>query len=128
MTSCSGINASGGRCKGQAIAGEEWCFSHHPDREEQRRRRGSKGGKRGGRGRPQGELKGLLEENADIRRRVLIGDIPPNAAAVAVQSINAGLRGVKVTLDVSEREELIERLDALEQSLAQNGKGGRAWG
>lgn len=113
MSQCSGINASGGRCRGQAIAGDEWCFSHHPDKEDQRRRRATKGGKRGGRGRPQGDLRELLAENADIRRRVLEGEIQPNAAAVAVQSINAGIRGVKVALDVREQEELAQEVEDL---------------
>jgi hypothetical protein len=63
MSLCSGIRADGGRCRAQAISDTDWCFNHHPDYEEQRRRRASKGGKRGGRGRPQVEL-------ADIKRRL----------------------------------------------------------
>lgn len=56
MSLCSGIRADGSRCRAQAITGSEWCFNHHPDYEEARRRRASKGGKRGGRGRPSVEL------------------------------------------------------------------------
>jgi hypothetical protein len=47
---CSGIRADGGRCKVQAMRNSEWCINHHADRSELRRRRASKGGKRGGRG------------------------------------------------------------------------------
>ena len=89
MASCSGIKADGGRCNGQAIRDSQWCFSHHPDYEEQRRRRASKGGKRGGRGRPVAELAALRTENAEIRRRLLEGGeegLAPNVAAVAVSS------------------------------------------
>ena len=129
MASCSGIKADGGRCNGQAIAGSQWCFSHHPDYAEQRRRRASKGGKRGGRGRPVAELAALRTENADIRARLLEGGLAPNLAAVAVQSLNTDARLVVAALKVREQEELERRLEELE-ALVQSQKeqeGGR-WG
>jgi hypothetical protein len=117
MASCSGIKADGGRCNGQAIAGSQWCFSHHPDYAEQRRRRASKGGKRGGRGRPVAELAALRTENAEIRARLLEGELAPNVAAVAVQSLNADARLVVAALKAREQEELVERLEELETLL-----------
>src|SRR3712207_7801971 len=42
------------------------CFSHHPDYEAARRRRASKGGKRGGRGRPQAELANIKQRLSDL--------------------------------------------------------------
>src|SRR5215210_9561214 len=98
MARCSGIRADGGRCGAQAIRDNEFCIAHHPDYEEARRRRNSKGGKRGGRGRPIAELDNLRGENADIRRRLLEGELLPNVAAVAVQSINTDIRAVGATL------------------------------
>jgi hypothetical protein len=103
----------------------EWCINHHPDYEQERRRRASKGGKRGGRGRPSVELASLREENADIRRRLLDGELLPNVAAVAVQSINTDIRALGATLKAREQEELLERLEALEQSRE---GGRRRWG
>ena len=117
MSRCAGIKADGGRCGAQAIMGNQWCFSHHPDYEEQRRRRASKGGKRGGRGRPVAALAALRVENADIRRRLLEGGedgLAPNVAAVAVQSLNADARLVVASLKAREQEELVERLEELE--------------
>ncbi len=127
MSLCNGIRADGGRCKAQAMRGSEWCINHHPDRSELRRRRASKGGKRGGRGRPIAELGALRDENADIRRRLLEGELLPNVAAVAVQSINTDIRAVGATLKAKEQEELTERLEALEESLEQR-KGERRYG
>ena len=115
MSVCSGIRADGGRCQAQAMRNSEWCINHHPDRSEVRRRRASKGGKRGGRGRPIAELGALRDENADIRRRLLEGELLPNVAAVAVQSINTDIRAVGATLKAREQEELIERLEELER-------------
>jgi hypothetical protein len=125
MSICSGIRADGGRCKAQAMRNSEWCINHHPDYEQERRRRASKGGKRGGRGRPSVELASLREENADIRRRLLDGELLPNVAAVAVQSINTDIRALGAALKAREQEELLERLEALEQSRE---GGRRRWG
>jgi hypothetical protein len=55
----------------------EWCVNHDPEQAETRRRRASKGGKRGDRGRPQAELAALRVENADIRKRLLEGELSP---------------------------------------------------
>jgi hypothetical protein len=48
MSRCAAIKPNGERCKVEAIADAEWCWSHHPDYEQARQRRASKGGKRGG--------------------------------------------------------------------------------
>ena len=117
MAKCSGITQAGAACKGIPIEGSQWCYMHHPDRADERRRHGSKGGKRGGRGRPIAELGSLRDENADIRRRLLEGELPPNVAAVAVQSINTDIRAVGATLKARETEEITERLEELETLL-----------
>ena len=125
MSICSGIRADGGRCKAQAMRNSEWCINHHPDYEQTRRRRASKGGKRGGRGRPIAELASLRDENADIRRRLLEGELLPNVAAVAVQSINTDIRAVGAAMKARELEELEARLQSLEEALGQ--EGGSRW-
>jgi hypothetical protein len=125
LAKCSGITQAGTACKGIPIDGSQWCHAHHPDRTDERRRYGSKGGKRGGRGRPSAELGSLRDENAAIRRRLLEGELLPNVAAVAVQSINTDIRAVGAAMKAREEEELIERLEALEQR-TQGGR--RQWG
>jgi hypothetical protein len=111
------------------MKGEGWCYVHHPHYQERRRRDGSKGGKRGGRGRPVAELAALRTENADIRARLLGAELAPNVAAVAVQSLNTDARLVVAALKAREQEELerrLEELEALVQSHKQQ-EGGR-WG
>jgi hypothetical protein len=125
---CTAIKPNGERCKGRAIEGSQWCWNHDPAHADERRRHGSKGGKRGGRGRPIAELGNLRDENADIRRRLLEGELAPNVAAVAVQSINTDIRAVGAALKAREQEELIERLEALEEVLGPEKKGSRRWG
>ena len=67
------------------------------------------------------ELAALRDENADIRRRLLEGELLPNVAAVAVQSINTDIRAVGATLKAREQEEITERLAELETLLEARG-------
>jgi hypothetical protein len=127
LSKCSAITDKGARCKAIPMRGEDYCYVHHPDHQEERRRHGAKGGKRGGRGRPVAELGALRVENAEIRERLLEGELTPGVAAVAIQSLNTDIRAVATTLRAREQEELVERLEALERALEQK-RGGNRWG
>ena len=126
MSRCSAIKPTGERCKVQAIPEAEWCWSHHPDYEEQRRRRASKGRKRGGRGRPSVELSRLQGRFEELAGKVLAGEIERGVAAVAGQLLNGARACVRDGLAAREQEELVERLEALEGALEQQGD--RSWG
>lgn len=129
MSLCSGIRADGGRCRAQAMRDSDYCINHHPDRAEVRRRRASKGGKRGGRGRPQAELVGVKGQLQDLADGVLSGEVDRSAAAVCGQLLNVKLRAIETERRIKETEELEERIAALEASLASTEqKGGRRWG
>jgi hypothetical protein len=127
LAKCAGITQAGSTCKGIPIDGSQWCYAHHPDRTDERRRHGSRGGKRGGRGRPIAELSSLRDENTQIRHRLLEGELLPNVAAVAVQSINTDIRAVGAAMKAREQEELVERLEGIEEALEQR-KGERRYG
>ncbi len=131
MGSCSGITEAGGRCRAIAISGSDYCHAHHPDRAEARRRSASKGGKRGGRGRPSVEVSELKGQLSDLYAAVLDGTTEPKVAAVAAQIANVRARLVDTELRVREQDELIGRLEELEeQGRADKSEGGRrsAWG
>lgn len=128
MAKCSGITQAGTACKGIPIDGYQWCYVHHPDRIEERRRHGSKGGRRGGRGRPVAELGALRDENQDIRRRLLGGELLPGVASVAIQSLNVDIRAVATTLKAKEQEELETRLEELEAAVEAQNSGRGSWG
>jgi hypothetical protein len=119
MALCSGIKADGGRCKAQAIRGSAYCVGHDPEQAEARRRRASKGGKRGGRGRPQAELTEIKQRLSDLADDVLEGRQDRAVAAVASQVLNVYLRAVSVELKVREQQEITERLEELETLLEQ---------
>jgi hypothetical protein len=126
MSLCSGIRADGGRCRAQAVRNSEWCIGHDPDQAEARRRRASKGGKRGGRGRPTSELARLGARFEKLADKVLAGEVERGVGAVAGQLLGGARACVRDGLAAREQEELVQRLEALEGALEQ--KGDRRWG
>jgi hypothetical protein len=128
LAKCTAITRGGDRCKGIAIDSSDYCYAHHPDHADDRKRAARKGGKRGGRGRPQAELsdiKGLLEDLAD---RVLVGELPTGPAAVVNQLINTRLRAIEQARKIKETEDLETRIQALEDLQLAKSKGAHRWG
>jgi hypothetical protein len=120
MALCSGIRADGGRCKAQAMRNSEWCINHHPDHEQARRRRASKGGKRGGRGRPQAELSDIKRRLLSLADDVLAGAVDRSNAAVVGQLLNTYLSAVRTELKVREVEELARQVEELRTIIDMN--------
>ncbi len=123
MAQCAGNTREGGRCQGRAIDASGLCYMHDPDHEQDRRRAASKGGRRGGRGRPSSELqrlKGRFEELADM---VLAGEVERADGAVAGQLLSGSRACVRDGLAAREQEELTARLDELEEVLRQRDGG-----
>jgi hypothetical protein len=107
----------------------QWCINHDPDKAEARRRRASKGGKRGGRGRPSVELARLQARFEDLAENVLSGEVERGVGAVVGQLLNSARACVRDALAAREQEELVARLEALEEALERNNSGGgRRWG
>jgi hypothetical protein len=121
MSVCSGIRADGGRCKAQAMRNSEWCINHDPEQAEVRRRRASKGGKRGGRGRPSVELARLQGRFEELADKVLSGEVERGVGAVAGQLLNGARACVRDGLVAREQEELVGRLEELERLLEARG-------
>jgi hypothetical protein len=124
MSLCNGTRADGGHCQAQAMRNSEWCINHDPDQAEVRRRRASKGGKRGGRGRPLVELADVKRQLRELADDVIAGRTDKGNAAVAGQLLGTFLRAVSVELAVKEQKEILERLEVLEQ---QHGAAQSTW-
>ena len=99
---CAGIKGDGGQCGAQAIRSEEWCFNH-PDYEKARRRRASRGGKRGGRRRPQADLSALKDKLIALGEDVLEGSVDRANTAVAGQLWNIAIRAIRTGLKAKSR-------------------------
>ncbi len=92
MSSCAFIKSGGERCKATPMRGYSTCYSHRPDLAGERRRNASKGGKSGGRGRPQTEIGALKQQIRSVIAGVIAGKIPQGPGAVALQGLNTLLR------------------------------------
>ena len=123
MTRCAGIKRDGGRCAVVVGPGQSHCYAHDPGRAEERRRNASRGGKRGGRGRPQAELSDVKRRLSDLVDDVLEGRKDRGDAAVAGQLLNTYIRAVGVELKVREQQEIVERLEELEEGIRHRGGG-----
>src|SRR5215212_986246 len=128
MARCSGIRVDGGRCGAQAIRSTEYCVNHHPDFENARHRRNSKGGKRGGRGRPQVELANIKTQLQDLVEGVLDGSVNRADASVVGQLLNIVLRAITTELQVKEQLEILDRLEALEEAREHSKQRSNKWG
>jgi len=128
LTKCTAITQGGTRCKGIAKGSSDYCYAHHPDHADARRRAARQGGKRGGRGRPQGELAGIKGRLSDLADAVLEERIDKGVGAVASQVLNVYLRAVAVELKAREQLEVVERLEALEEALGARNKRSGRWG
>jgi hypothetical protein len=125
MAQCDGIKRAGGRCEVVLSGLKTHCYHHDPAQAEKRKRVASKGGRRGGRGRPQAELADIKRRLLELTDAVLDGSVNRASAAVAGQLINTLLRAVAVELRVREQEDLTERLEELEAALSrQKERGG----
>jgi len=120
LANCTGITRDGERCRGIAIDGSDYCYAHDPDRAEDRRRNAHKGGKRGGRGRPSVELVRLQARFEGLAEKVLSGEVERGVGAVAGQLLNGARACVRDTLAAREQEDLVARLEELEEGLERN--------
>ena len=127
MAKCSGITQAGTACKGIPIPGSDYCYAHHPERIEERRRHGAKGGKRGGRGRPSVELHRLQVRLEELAEKVLSGEVERGVAAVAGQLLGGARACVRDGLTAREQEEILARLEELEAAL-ETRRDDRRWG
>jgi hypothetical protein len=121
MRICAAIKPDGARCKARAMKSSQWCFNHDPDRSEERRQNASKGGKRGGRGRPAGsgtvELQSIKDLLKSLTDDVLSGAAERATAIAANQLLNTSLRAIDFERKWKEMEELEGRLEELESAL-----------
>lgn len=127
MARCRSCKPDGTPCERIVGASQDYCFSHDPERREERRRNASRAGK----AKPSRELAGIKALLSKLTDRVLGGEgaepLETGRAAVANQLINTRLRAVEVERKIRETEELEQRLEELER-LLEDQKGERRWG
>ena len=122
MNRCCGTKRDNSPCTVTVEPPQNYCWWHDPAHAEQRKQAASRGGKRGGRGRPQVEIAAIKGELREVIEAVRTEALDKSIGAVVFQGYTVLLRAHTVGLDVEERLELTERLEALEQ-IADNKSG-----
>ncbi len=127
MARCRGEKPDRTPCERIVPASQEYCYSHDPERGEERRRNASKAA----RSKPSADLREIKTLLKDLTDRVLGKEdteaLGTGPASVANQLINTRLRAVELERKAREVDELEARLEALEQATS-NQKGGQRWG
>jgi hypothetical protein len=117
-----GYKRDGTPCERIVGALQQYCYAHDPARAEVRKRNASKGG----RSKPNREILDIKNHLKELTLEVLSGAVATAPYAVANQLINTRLRAVEVERKVREQDELLERIERLEEQSTE--RGGRKWG
>lgn len=132
MAKCKGRKDSGEPCGAPENMVDEdgYCPAHRPDASERMAERGKKGAEVTNRrwkqdGGVSAEELGPLENHQEARRwlgvigeAVTTGRLSHNAAKAAVQAVKAWAKIVEGEMDVEVKDELVDRINELEDKLA----------
>jgi hypothetical protein len=117
---CAAITKGGERCRAVATHAS-YCWNHAPEMAEARKQRARKAGRSGGNGRPSG-----LSETAEAKRyirglvgRLLKGEIARETATACFMGLNVLARYIELERKITEQEEVISRMEAIEDALEQ---------
>jgi hypothetical protein len=116
---CTGTKRDGSPCTLPSTGSSGLCWAHDPANAERRRR----GQSRGGRNKPSRELQAIKQRLSDLADDVLADRVDRGNAAVAGQLLNTVIRAVVVELKVKEQQDILERVDELENMLDRQDKG-----
>jgi hypothetical protein len=119
MNRCLGTKRDNSPCTVTVESPKTYCWWHDPANAETRKHAASKGGKRGGRGRPSVELARLQARFEELTEKVLAGEIERGVGAVAGQLLNGARACVRDGLAAREQEELVGRIEEIETLLEQ---------
>ncbi len=117
MNRCPGTKRDNSQCTVTVEPPQIYCWWHDPANAEIRKQAASKGGKRGGRGRPVVELSDIKDRLRALVEDVRNGTMDRADAAVCGQLYNTLIRAVGVELKVREQEEVLARVEELEALL-----------
>lgn len=121
---CPATKRNGDRCSGSVPEGKYYCWFHDPANSDKRRRAASRGGK-GNRSRVSKDLHQLLE---DLTEQVVSGALEPYPASVAGQLVGVRLRLLEYERRVREQDEILARVEQLEEAAASGRRGSQRWG
>jgi hypothetical protein len=111
VTQCAAIKRDGGRCSRLVGAGQSYCFSHDPARQEERERNARLGGKT----KAAGEIAAVKAQLQALADSTLVGSTDTRVAAVVTQIWNTYLSALRTEMRFKELGEHEDRLRELER-------------
>ena len=111
MRLCNATTKAGEACQRPAQAGSPYCIGHDPTKASLRSRMAS----RGGRGRTSSETRAVKKLMDDLAEKALAGDLLPPVVHAVVALQNIKLRAIEQERKLKELEDVLLRLDALEE-------------
>ena len=117
MSRCAGFKPDNSQCERIVDDRSRYCYSHDPTRKEQRRRAASKAGKSKASLGSGGELAEVKANLKKLAADVLSGNAARADASVVSQVLGVYLKAVSVELKVREQEEILGRLEELEDAM-----------
>ena len=111
MPRCAGTRPDGGQCERIVTGDAEFCYSHDPDRKEQRRKAASKAGSTPWKP----ELRQAKQMLKDLAKDVLEGRTSRADASVVAQLYGVLARYIEIERKAKETEEFEARLAELEE-------------
>ena len=118
MPRCAGFKPDDSPCERIVDDRSRYCYSHDPTRKEQRRRAASKAGKAKAALGLGGELMEIKARLKGIADDVLSGNAARADASVVSQVLGVYLKAVSIELKVREQEEILGRLEEMEDALS----------
>jgi hypothetical protein len=122
MNRCPGTKRDNSPCTVTVEPPHTYCWWHDPANAEARKQAAVRGGKRGGRGRPSVELARLATHFEELADQVLSGEIECGRGAVGGQLLNGARACTRDSLAAREQEELVARMEAIEEALGSQSK------
>lgn len=125
---CSYIRDGGLRCKGRPVNGSDLCVAHHPDYQQVRQAGARRGGKTGGRGRPNVETRSIRDQLNTLYARVESGKVSEKRGAVLCQIAGQMIRAADFERKIREVDDLEQRLREVEDVIEAEREERKRWG
>ena len=117
VSTCAGVKTKGGRCTAPTLPGQEWCYGHHPEYAERRRRFAGRSHKKRS---ASPEIAGIKAKLSTLAEDVIEGNVDRSNAAVSSQVYNVLLRAISVELKIKETGEREAQVEELREMVSRD--------
>jgi hypothetical protein len=111
MARCRGVKADGTGCERIVSLGDVYCYSHAPERAEERRINAAKAGRGNG---PSDDMREIQQFCRELADKVLTGEVDKARASVAATLLGVAIKASEQSRRSREIEELQRQISELD--------------